>query len=47
MVLLESLKISMGEPAKDFELRGVDDNIYTLESFKEAKVLVLIFMCNH
>lgn len=37
----------MGEPAKGFELKGVDDGIYTLESFKEAKVLVIVFMCNH
>lgn len=47
MTLLESLKISMGESAKAFTLKGVDDDIYKLESFKEAKVLVLIFMCNH
>lgn len=47
MVLLESLKISMGEPAKAFELKGVDENVYTLNSFNDAKVLVIIFMCNH
>jgi peroxiredoxin len=47
MTLLESLKISMGEPAKAFSLKGVDDKIYTLESFNESRVLVLIFMCNH
>ncbi len=47
MTLLESLKISMDEPAKAFALKGVDEKIYTLENFKEAKVLVLIFMCNH
>lgn len=37
----------MGEPAKAFELKGVDEKIYNLESFKEAKVLVIVFMCNH
>ena len=37
----------MGESAKDFELKGVDNKIYTLESFKQAKILVIIFMCNH
>ncbi len=37
----------MDEPAKAFALKGVDEKIYTLENFKEAKVLVLIFMCNH
>lgn len=47
MVLLESLKISMGEPAKTFKLKGVDEKIYTLDSFDDEKVLVMIFMCNH
>lgn len=47
MTLLESLKIQMGEPAKPFSLRGVDNKIYTLESFRQAKILVIIFMCNH
>lgn len=47
MVLLESLKIQMGEKAKDFSLRGVDEKIYNLGTFAGAKVLVIIFMCNH
>lgn len=47
MTLLESLKIQMGEPARAFELKGVDEKIYTLESFVGAKVLVIVFMCNH
>jgi len=47
MVLLESLKIQMGEPAKEFSLKGVDEKNYTLDTFKTAQVLVLIFMCNH
>jgi len=37
----------MGEAAKDFNLLGCDVRRYSLESFKEAKVLVVIFMCNH
>ena len=47
MTLLESLKIDLGEPAEDFSLKGTDEKVYTLASFKEAKVLVLVFMCNH
>lgn len=47
MAILESLKIQMGEPAKDFSLKGIDEKIYTLENFAETKVLVIIFMCNH
>jgi len=37
----------MGEGAKDFDLLGCDGKKYTLESFKDAKMLVVIFMCNH
>lgn len=37
----------MGWKAKDFRLIGVDGKVYSLDSFSEAKVLVIIFMCNH
>lgn len=47
MALLESIKIVSGTPASQFSLRGIDDKIYTLDSFKDAKVLVVVFMCNH
>lgn len=47
MVLLESLKIQMGVSAKDFRLKSVDGTICSLETFADAKVLVLVFMCNH
>ena len=47
MTLLESLNIVMGEPVHDFELKGTDEEMYRLENFKGAKVLVLVFMCNH
>ncbi len=33
--------------AHDFELPGVDGKTYTLSSFANQKILVLIFMCNH
>lgn len=33
--------------APDFDLPGVDGQNYTLQSFAAAKVLVVIFMCNH
>ena len=39
--------LAIGSPAPDFSLPGVDGKTYTLESFKSAKVLVVIFMCNH
>ncbi len=47
MVLLESLDILMGEPAVDFSLPGTDDKTYALGDFAGAKVLVVVFMCNH
>lgn len=47
MVLLESLKIQMGQPAQDFSLPGIDGKTYSLASFDHAKVLVIVFMCNH
>lgn len=47
MVLLESESVAMGESAKDFLLMGVDDKVYALSEFSAAKVLVVVFMCNH
>src|SRR6476661_3759913 len=37
----------IGAKAPDFKLTGVDDKTYTLSSFKDANVLVIIFTCNH
>ncbi|MFC7524533.1 redoxin family protein [Parapedobacter sp. GCM10030251] len=39
--------LAIGSKAPDFRLKGVDDQVYTLESFKEAKLLVIVFTCNH
>jgi peroxiredoxin len=39
--------LAIGSPAPDFSLPGIDGNTYTLQSFKDAKVLVVVFMCNH
>ncbi|MGK6350076.1 redoxin domain-containing protein [Parapedobacter sp. DT-150] len=39
--------LPIGSKAPDFSLKGVDDKTYTLESFKDAKLLVVIFTCNH
>jgi peroxiredoxin len=43
----EPKTLPIGSAAPDFSLPGVDGKTYTLESFKNAKVLVIIFMCNH
>lgn len=39
--------LAIGEKAPDFSLKGVDDKTYNLNSFKEAKLLVILFTCNH
>ena len=39
--------LSIGAPAPDFALPGIDGKTYTLESFKNANVLVVMFICNH
>jgi peroxiredoxin len=39
--------LEIGARAPDFSLRGVDDKTYTLASFADAKILVVVFTCNH
>ena len=39
--------LSIGSKAPNFSLIGVDGKTYTLDSFKDAKLLVIIFTCNH
>jgi thiol-disulfide isomerase/thioredoxin len=43
----EPRPLAIGSAAPDFNLPGVDGKAYTLASFKQAKILVVIFMCNH
>lgn len=47
MVLLKSENIEVGTPAPDFNLPSVDGKEYGLDSFKDAKALVVMFICNH
>ena len=39
--------LEIGSPAPDFDLPGVDGKQYSLDSFRAAEVLVIIFTCNH
>ena len=39
--------LALGSPAPDFRLQGVDLKYYRLKDFAQAKVLVVIFTCNH
>lgn len=48
MVLLNSEKIALGTPAPDFDLVNVlDGKKYSLKSFADKKVLVVMFICAH
>ncbi len=47
MVLLESLNIPLGTEAADFALPATDGQTYSLDSFADRKILVIVFMCNH
>lgn len=37
----------VGTRAPEFSLPGVDGKTYTLDSFRECRLLVVIFTCNH
>jgi peroxiredoxin len=43
----EHKTLEIGASAPNFSLPGVDGKTYTLQSFKNAKVLAIVFMCNH
>lgn len=39
--------LRIGSTAHSFKLPGVDGKLYSLDDFKDKKVLCIIFMCNH
>src|SRR5512133_654580 len=39
--------LEIGTKAPDFSLLGIDGRTYTLESFRDSKILVVIFTANH
>jgi peroxiredoxin len=39
--------LAIGAAAPDFSLPGVDGKTYSLASFKNARLLVIVFTCNH
>ncbi|NOS36131.1 MAG: redoxin domain-containing protein [Deltaproteobacteria bacterium] len=47
MVLLNSKMVPLGTEARDFRLKGVDEKEYTLDSFRDKEILIIIIMCNH
>jgi len=44
---IEHKTLEIGAAAPDFSLQGVDGKTYSLSSFKNAEILVVIFTCNH
>jgi peroxiredoxin len=43
----EHKTLPIGSAAPDFSLPGVDGKTYTLSSFSKARLLVVVFTCNH
>ena len=43
----EHKTLAIGAEAPDFSLPDVDGKIYSLKDFQYAKILVVVFMCNH
>jgi len=39
--------LAIGAQAPDFSLKGVDGKTYTLNSFKNSPILMIVFTCNH
>src|SRR5260370_11562140 len=39
--------LPIGSPAPDFHLPGIDGRTYSLNDFRESKILVIVFTCNH
>lgn len=44
---MHSTASQLGSKAPPFSLPGVDGKTYSLESFKNARGLLVVFMCNH
>lgn len=39
--------LELGQAAPDFALPGVDGRTHSLDTYKDCRVLVLVFSCNH
>jgi peroxiredoxin len=42
-----SFTLQINQKAPDFDLPGVDGRRYNLDSFKNSKILIVVFSCNH
>ena len=43
----DAITLNIGDNAPDFELPGIDGKTYTLNDFKSAKLLMVVFLSNH
>ena len=43
----DPVTLEPGSNAIDFKLKGTDEKMYSLSSFKDAKILVIIFSAPH
>src|SRR3982750_1399518 len=39
--------LALGSPAPDFSLPGIDGKTHKLSDYSSAKVLAIVFTCNH
>jgi thiol-disulfide isomerase/thioredoxin len=47
MVEKQSTMLTLGTKTPEFNLKGVDGEIYSNETFSESKGLLVMFICNH
>ena len=47
MALTYSTMLELGTPAPAFDLPATDGKRYTLDHFKDARALLIVFTCNH
>lgn len=47
MALTESRDLPLGTPCPDFRLPSVDGKTFARDDFRDAKALVVMFICNH
>ena len=47
MPVMHSKGMPIGTPAPSFSLPGVDGKTWSLDSFDDAQLLVVVFTCNH
>ena len=47
MVEKQSTMLTLGTKTPEFNLKGIDGEIYSNETFSESKGLLVMFICNH